>query len=527
MIQIGIWILLFSVCGRTDAYIRQPAIDVIHYDISIEWLDTPDSIAGKTKIRVAIRNEPVSHMWLDCSGMTVDGLWINGNNTQFKHRDDRLSFSFDRTYLPNEPVFIEVHYHRTLQNGGILIKENIYGQKVIFTDSWPDLSHHWFPSIDHPSDKATSTVTVTAPRRYHVVSNGVLAETSSLNDGRTVTRWIQNQPIPTYSIAIGIAEFTILRQPDINNIQLSWYAYPQDAEAADEKFKRTEQILTFYDTLIGPYPYAKLAQVESSIRMQAMENANTVFYSESSLQKTPVPETPVPHELAHQWFGNSVTPADWDHLWLSEGFATYFSALFYEYLYGPQWLQQTMAGYAETLEAYPAARHASVIDPTQSDMMKKLNPVNYEKGAWILHMLRGMLGDRVFFESIRSYYRLYKGGNAMSGDFRKVVETVSGMSLGNFFRQWLHQPGWPQYQISWKWNENAQEAEVRIVQTQTTGIFDMPLDLAFKTGKQREIYRARLAGRQQKLRIPLKRKPSILEIDPGGWFLKSVEMGAF
>jgi len=116
MIQIGIWILLFSVCGRTDAYIRQPAIDVINYDISVEWLETPDSIAGKTKIRVAIRNEPVSHMWLDCSGMIVDGLWVNGNNTPFKHRDDRLSFNFDRTYFPNEQVFIEVHYHRTLQN---------------------------------------------------------------------------------------------------------------------------------------------------------------------------------------------------------------------------------------------------------------------------------------------------------------------------------------------------------------------------------------------------------------------------
>jgi len=416
-----------------------------------------------------------------------------------------------------------VRYHGTPQNRGMLFKENSHGQRVIFSDSWPNHARYWFPSIDHPSDKATATIEVTAPERYHVVSNGLMANTVSLPDGRKVTRWTESKPIPTYSIAVGIAEFDIVLQPDVEGIRLSWYSYPQDSQAADQKFRRTARILSYFNSVVGPYPYLKLAQVESTTRMRGMENANAIFYSESSFQQVPISERPVPHEIAHQWFGNSVTQADWDHLWLSEGFATYFSALFYEHLHGPEWLKQVMADYAKTLHSYPAAHYASVIDPTQRDLMKKLNPINYEKGAWILHMLRGMLGDSSFFEGIRCYYHLYKEGNVLSEDFQKLMENVSGISLGNFFRQWLNQPAWPQYSISWKWDEAAKEAEVWVRQTQTTGLFDMPLDIAFLSGNQREIHRVRIIDRMNKLRIPLKNKPSSVEIDPDGWVLKSID----
>jgi aminopeptidase N len=377
-----------------------------------------------------MREDGVSGMWLDFADMDVDRVLVQGIERSFLYRDGRLAFDFGGTYSRDETAVVEVRYHGIPKNGGMLIGKNLYGRRVICTQNWPDLAHHWFPSIDHPSDKASVDITVTAPEKYDVISNGRMVQTLSLPDGRKLTQWSESKDIPTYSMAIGIAEFSIAHPKEPASTQLDWYSYPQDSEAAAQKFSRTAPALQYFETLIGPYPYEKLAQVECTTPLGGMENASAIFYSESSFKGTPVSENPVFHEIAHQWFGDSVTEADWDHLWLSEGFATYFEALFYEHFQGPESLRQTMSAYAKELEAYPSARSAPVIDPLQTDLNKKLNPLNYQKGAWILHMLRGMLGDERFFEGIRRYYRQYAGGNALSKDFQSVMESVSGIPLG-------------------------------------------------------------------------------------------------
>jgi len=519
--------LLLAACGMADTYVRQPSIDVIHYDISIELTDRSDIITGTTRIQVRMQTENASGMWLDFAYMDVDTLLVQGKERNFSYRDGRLSFDFGRTCAKNEIVAIEVRYHGKPQNGGMLIGKNSYGRWVTFTDNWPDLAHHWFPSIDHPSDKATVDVTVTAPEKYDVVSNGRIVRTVPLLDGRKRTQWTESKPIPTYCIAIGVAEFSISSPGDAAGIPLSWYSYPQDAEAAAQKFSRTGLALQFFGGLIDPYPYEKLAQVQSNIRAGGMENASAIFYSESSFKGMPVAEAPVPHEIAHQWFGDSVTEADWDHLWLSEGFATYFDALFYEKLYGPQSLKQMMAACAQKLNAYRFAHSAPIVDPAQVDPVKKLNSLNYEKGAWVLHMLRGILGDSSFFEGIRRFYRLYAGGNALSEDLQKVMESVSGIELSTFFRQWLYQPGWPEYHISWHWDAAAGEVELLVRQVQTTGLFDMPLDIAFLSEDGQEAHRIRITDETHRFRIPLRARPLSVEVDPEGKLLKSASTASY
>jgi aminopeptidase N len=518
-----IWILLSAVSGMADIYVRQQSVDILHYDISVEISEASDSIAGTTRIRVLTREEGVSRMWLDFAGMTVDRLLVQDKETPFLRRDERLEFDFDRTYSSGETVLVEVQYHGRPGNYGMQIGKNAYGRRVIFTDSWPDRAHSWFPSIDHPSDKATVTVAVTAPEKYDVVSNGRMVCTVSLLDGRKLTKWIVDKNIPTYSVAIGIAEFAITRGPSVEGIDLFWYSYPQDSEAADKKFVRTGKIIEYFSSLIAPFPYSKLAQVQSTTRMGGMENAGAVFYNESSFQTTAVSEYPVAHEIAHQWFGNSVTQADWDHLWLSEGFATYFSALFYEGLNGPESLKLLMDGYARKLAEYPPAYSEPIVNPGQTDLMKKLNPMNYEKGAWVLHMLRGILGDESFFEGIRLYYRLHEGGNATTADFQHAMESATGISLNAFFQQWLYRPGWPQYQISWSWGEHDGAALVCIRQAQKTGLFDMPLTVRVSADNEEDLFRFRVYREAQEFRIPLSSKPSSIEIDPGSWVLKSLE----
>jgi aminopeptidase N len=516
----AIWILLAGFCVA-DTYVRQASVDVIHYDISVELTDASDSITGVTKIKVLMRSDNVPGIWLNFEGMLVDKLFVGGIERTFTCRDGRLEFQFDRIYARNEIVPVEVRYHGA-PKGGLLIRKNRHGRRVVFADNWPDNAHQWFPCIDHPSDKAAVTFTITAPAEYDVVAIGRIEKSVSLQDGRRITQWTESRTIPTYCMAFGIAEFSITHSGKAAGVPITWYAYPEDSETAALKFRWTSHILSYFENLIGPYPYEKLAQVESSIQVGGMENASAIFYSESYFMRTPVSEEPVAHEIAHQWFGNSVTEADWDHLWLSEGFATYFEALFYEQMKGHEALRETMARYAAKISGYKPAHSVPIVDSGQTDPRKKLNPLNYEKGAWVLHMLRGILGDKTFFEGIRQYYSLYAGKNTSSEDFQEVMESASGSDLSVFFRQWLFQPGWPEYLVRWHWNESAGELELSVKQEQATGRFDMPMNVVVSAEKLQEVHRIRISSTNNRFRIPLRTKPSAVEIDPDGWVLKTV-----
>ena len=524
-----LFLLLQAVSGRADSYVRQPTADVLHYEITIDLDDSSNLIAGTTRIDVGIRGERVSGMWFDLADMTVDRLRIAGKEIPFTHRDGRLSFRFDRVYRSGETVKIEIRYHGRpgdAGNGkaGIRIDKNRYGRKVFFSDNWPDLASHWFPSIDHPSDKATVDFIITAPGKNRIVANGRRILTESLPDNRIRTRWSEHHAIPTYSMAFGVAEFSVASDRRALGIPIDWYVFPQDMNAARQKFRRTAEILRYFSEKIGPYPFEKLSHVESNTRLAAMENANTIFYSETLFHPLPVSEDPVPHEIAHQWFGNSVTPADWDHLWLSEGFATYFDALFYAQADADSTLKDVMAGHADRVFAYPSARSRPVIDPDLTDLMKKLNPLNYEKGAWVLHMLRRLLGDEVFFKGIRSYYSRYRSLNVWTDDFRKEMESAGDIDLSAFFRQWLYRPGWPEYRLEWDWDGTDRSVKIRILQTQHSDPFDMPLDIVLSSENRKETRRVRIKDRDSRFRIPLPWPPASVEIDPDGWVLKTVSV---
>jgi aminopeptidase N len=521
LLRAAIVLLFLAVWGRADNYPRQPLIDVIHYDISLELTDASDSIAGTTRVHVRIKEEGASSMWLDFSDMKVDKLLVQGAEKHFTHGNGRLAFEFGRACTRNEVVVVEVRYHGRAGRG-LLIRNNSYGRRVFSTDSWPDRARHWFPSIDHPSDKATADITVTAPVKYDVVSNGRLMKTVSLRDGRKLTRWSQGRPIPTCCMAFGAAEFSIDHRPAAAGIPVDWYFYEPDAAAAALKFGRTDVALSYFDRLIGPYPYEKLAQVQATIDTGAMENASAIFYAEAYLQKPPISEQPVPHEIAHQWFGNSVTQADWDHIWLSEGFATYLEALFYEHLEGPEALKQAMIRSAMRINKYQFTPSTPIVDPAEKDLFRKLNPLTYDKGAWVLHMLRGIMGDERFFAGIRRYYELYQDRNAVTEDFQKVMEDANGTDLSVFFRQWLYRPGMPKYHVSWRWNAAAGEADITLRQEQSAGLFDMPLEIAFLVEGGRETRKCRVFEAVHTFRIPLAAEPLSIEIDPDGWVLKSL-----
>jgi len=278
-------------------------------------------------------------------------------------------------------------------------------------------------------------------------------------------------------------------------------------------------MMEFYSDLLGPYPYSKLAQVQATIRYAGMENASAIFYAETELQGPNVDEFPVAHEIAHQWWGNSVTPADWDDLWISEGFATYFDALFYEHVEGTEALRQRMSKGAERLVALQATKPGAIVDPDVTDPREKLTPLVYQKGAWVLHMLRRRLGDDAFLRGMREFYQRHSGGNATTADLRHVLETGTGDSLEAFFCQWLRRTGMPDLRVTWAWEDATREVVVEVEQAQGGEPYHAPLDLAFRGPGPTETRTMTLGAARDVARFALPDPPRALEVDPEGWLL--------
>jgi aminopeptidase N len=327
-------------------------------------------------------------------------------------------------------------------------------------------------------------------------------------------------------MVVGLAEFDVTYTGEADGVPLSLWSFPPDAAAAARKFARTGLVLETFSDLVAPFPYEKLAQVQSSVRYGGVEYASAIFYAEKGLQGPDVREAPVPHEIAHQWWGDSVTPADWDDVWLSEGFATYFDALFYERLEGGRALRERMARAAEAIRKESAKRPGTVVDPAITDPAAKLNAFTYDAGAWVLHMLRRKLGDEGFFRGLREHYRLHAGGNATTEDFRRVMEAAAGEPLGTFFRQWVYRAGWPELQITWRWDEGGREAVVEIEQVQAGEPYVAPLDLAFRVGTTVERRTLELKDRRQTVRFALPERPGGLEVDPDTWLLHTASITA-
>jgi len=275
-----------------------------------------------------------------------------------------------------------------------------------------------------------------------------------------------------------------------------------------------KDILPFFINNVGPYGYKKLANVQSKTTFGGLENANTIFYSEGSVSGTRKSEGLLAHEIAHQWFGNMATEKSFGHLWLSEGFATYFTILYFENKYGRDTAIKMLKEDRNQVIAYSKESKKAVVDTEETDYMKLLNPNSYPKGGWVLHMLRSELGDSVFWRSIRKYYATYAGGVADTEDLQKVFEEVSGNKLSQFFKQWLYTTGQPDLSIQWNYNSQSKEVIVTINQQQSAE-FNFPLEISLKyaLGKS-EIQKVYIDKKSKIFTFKTNEKPASVIVDP-------------
>ena len=271
---------------------------------------------------------------------------------------------------------------------------------------------------------------------------------------------------------------------------------------------------------LGDYPYAKLANVQTTTRWGGLENAGNVFYDEDAIDREDGIEGLIAHEIAHQWFGDSVTESDWPHVWLSEGFATYLTACYLDWTYGRDRFREQMDAARERILKYLEQAPDSVVVPEAvPDPRRLLSPNVYQKAAWVLHMLRGEIGDGTFWRGMRVYYQRFRDRNASTADFVAVMEEVSGQRLDWFFDQWLRRPGVPELEIEWQFDAASGAVEFEVEQRGAT-IYRLPLDVEVVLAAGRTVRgRIDVEGERTSATLPLPGRPERLRIDPDGWLL--------
>ncbi len=386
---------------------------------------------------------------------------------------------------PGETMCIRIFYDGE-PTDGLMIATDAKGRWQAFGDNFPNRARHWLASMDHPSRKARVTFEVSAPVDRTVVANGQLVASWPVGAQRRMMVWREDRPIPTYGMVIAAGS---LEMHDLGRTacgfaedrgcvpQAVWYA-PEVMPFMPGEFSRAGEIVEFFARTIGAYPYEKLGHVQSTTRYGGMENPSAIFYFDRGFrQKGGISDDLIAHETAHQWFGDAVTEREWAHVWLSEGFATFFAALWAQHAHGDSAYEAQMAENRDAVLRAAIVASRAVIDSVEPDPNRLLNENSYQKGGFVLRMLRDELGDSAFFRGLRRYYAAHRHGNAMTQDLQLAMQGTAERELGWFFDQWLRRPGWAELSTTWSWDRATGRVTLRVEQGARFGAYRLSLPL--------------------------------------------------
>ncbi|MBC8375670.1 MAG: T9SS type A sorting domain-containing protein [FCB group bacterium] len=502
--------------------------DVHYYDIELDINIETEIIYGNVEVHILSEVDNLESIQLDfVSGMTVDAVTHNG--ATFNHFSDLVSIALDGSYNVGEALVVGIQYHGHPLQGGF--QAFAFGHQfndsnrapMISTLSEPYGARSWWPCKDVPTDKADSVrVSLTTDAAYDAVSNGMLvSETLNLDDTKT-TIWEHKYPITTYLVSLAITDYTYWTEmhhfADGDSMPLEYWMYPTSAtDPMVERWNRTAAMIDIFGEYFGKYPFA-----EEKYGMAQFQWGGAMEHQTCSSMGA-MGENTIAHELAHQWWGDLVTCSNFHHIWINEGFATYSEALYWGAVAGEDSLHGHMALKVNDV-------NSSVYRPDTSSVGTIFSySMVYQKGAWVLHMLRHVVGDETFFASLAAYRDEFQFRTASTEDFQGVVEEVWGQDLEWFFDQWIYGNGIPEY--TWWWSATEADefgnSQVTIhvdqVQESPRPTFKMPIDLNFSDGSNEVGMVIWDSLRTQDFSFTLNFVPTALTFDENEWILKSAD----
>ncbi|MDP2498664.1 MAG: M1 family metallopeptidase [Candidatus Palauibacterales bacterium] len=516
-----------------------PGFDVLHYDYRVSLAERDPAIEARQRVRFRVDRGGLARVRLHLEGLEVDSALAGGRRVPASRTGGAggaavsIPLADSADLRPGDTATVTLFYGGRPEDG-LILRENVHGDWTAFADNWPNRARHWFASVDHPADKASVTHRLEVPADWATVANGVKTADRPVGPGRRLHVWRQEAAIPVYTMVIGAGRLAVVdngRAPDAgrggHDVPVTRVVFPEDVEVTAGPFRRSVEMIEIFARLVAPFPYRKLAQVQSATRYGGMENAGAIFYSEEALAEGTMSETTVAHEVAHQWFGDAVTEARWTHLWLSEGFATYFGAVFHRVADGEERFRREMREAEEGYLSSDAVGRPVIRPERPAQLTDLLSANNYEKGGWVLHMLRGVVGDSAFFDGLRRYYEAHRDRAALTRDLRAAVEEASGRDLGWFFDQWLRRPGHPRLAATWEWLPDQGVLELDFRQEQEWPPYRLKVPVSVETEPGGTLRRSLWipAERSATRRVPLPAPPSAVAVDPDNRILGPVTVG--
>ena len=505
-------------------------INILKYSVYLEPSFLTKSLYGKCTLTFEITDAiPDSTVRLNLVNLKVDSVTSGDRSWAFFQKDSLLFLQSPTGFQIGDTVSVTIVYQGYPTNdsfgGYFATKRIIYTVGEGLYTQPPSMTRRWIPSVDRPDAKALLKMTVRVPSGNIVGSNGLLIKVIHNSDQTDAFVWQEDFPIAPYLMSIGISKFARFNQVYVNasgdTLPIQNFVYPEDSLKAVEDFKNLPDMIRFFSQKFGPYPFKKYGMLEAPMG-GAMEHQTLTTLSSFLITGDRRYEGIIAHELGHQWWGDCVTLADWGDIWLNEGFATYSDALYTEHAYGEKAFRAKMDGFAalyfredDTVGRFP------IYDP-----QKMWGATVYEKGAWVLHMLRGVVGDSVFFEIMRSYRSSFEYGNATIADFQQAAESVSGEDLDWFFHEWLFEAGYPIYQFRWQAkpaNPGGTEVVLNIRQIQTKApLFRMPIQFGFDFEDTTFIKTIHVNQDEQNFHFTFNGAPSRVVFDPNQFVLKKL-----
>jgi len=499
--------------------------DVTYYGLNLDISTIPENLKGDVKIVGICRQDDSQLLTLDLMNtMHIDSIQVNGQGCSFMQMSSSFDITLDHSYQAGEILSTDIFYEGApVPTGfGSFEFDSHSGIPWVYSLSEPYGARDWWPCKNTQSDKADSAdITVTCDSTYKVGSEGVLVSAVNHNNGTATYHWKERYPIASYLISIAVTNYAQFsnwfRYSTTDSMEVRNYVLPEDYSTAIAILPRVVDMLTIYSNLFGLYPFIKEKYGHAEFASGGMEHQTMTSIGTFD-------EKVVAHELAHQWFGDKITCRTWSDLWLNEGFAVYCTALYLEKEYG-------VASYwdyinLQTEVAVSAAGEVGAPDTSTAQSLFNYDLI-YAKGASVLHMLRHVLGDSIFFSSLRTYANQpsLQYSTATTRDLETACESASGKSLSYFFQEWIYGEGYPIYQYSWDWNSAGDSSVVAINLKQATGrqnpaFFTMPIDIRIFSPERDTTVTVFNNAQSQSFAINFPERPTSILLDPDGWMLK-------
>jgi aminopeptidase N len=536
----------------------QNSYDVLKYDLTLSFDITAKTINGEFYLHASSLSDTISTMYVNLYDNlkvnSVSYLITSGHLTEGE--DIRFAGEFkDAPHLQNknyviinlaenlkskQEVVLKINYSGSPKKAGFdsFSFKKIHEKMCIYNLSEPNYGPTWWPSKDLPDDKAVISMRLNVPEGYTGVSNGLLKETVTNNDGTKTFNWETKYPIATYLVSIVVSEFARWEQTYVSvdrnkEMPVVYYVFHKDSVKSVYDWSITPDMIKYLSQTFGEYPFIdeKYGMVQFGWISGAMEHQTMTSMSYLLVTGDRRYDNVVVHELAHQWFGDAVTLKDWKNIWLNEGFASYCEALWEE-------SQNGKKAYFDYMKKFDYGYFSgTVYAPEEFINNYAVYTTVYNKGAWVLHMLRGVMGDSLFFGACREYYERYKYSNAETFQLIEVFEEFYGQKLDWFFDQWVYKgTGRPKYEYSWRFEDFQDQKgsgiytvrlQLKQVQKEDIEVYKMPLRVTINTVLGEKEFTIFNDSREQTLQLVVDSEPKEVLIDKDGWVLKKVAKGTY